>query len=1180
MRSTSAFTSESTLDLESTSSLSAVLPPLGEGNLWSLSSQPATLLQRSSLIDTTNSSIAFIDSAVPDYQTLLTQINPGTEIYLLNPLADAVTQITQVLAGRSQIASLYLVSHGQAGQLQLGTTLLNRDHLTHYTSQLQAWAQAFTTDADILLYGCYVAEGEAGNLFVEQLSQLTGADIAASDDRTGHTALNGDWVLEFTTGAIEAQPLFQPAIDQTYQAVLDGTYFNLAAGNFSQNWTATGLIVSDDDWSGVPSVIGYRGDGLTGVVGANPQTIVADGSATPIDVMANQTNPNTLTTGGIAEFNLANPTVALQASGTADAPQLVLHLDATGRQNVRLSLNLRDIDNSADNAITPIAIQYRIGNTGNFVNLPDGYVSDATLGFTATNITAFTRETQLTILLPTAVNNQSQVQVRMLTTNATGNDEWVGIDDIQVTSSAIAANAIPVAVADTYTVAENGTLTTAPTVTSLLLDSDLGNYIGQSDYYRYTPYTGLFTATRNFDNGVSISYTEPGVGGHWWYLDFAAANDQLLTPGLYPGATRYPFQAATVPGVSVGGDGRGYNMLTGEFTVNQVIYGTGNQIISFDATFQEYGDGDPATESFRGRIQYRATTGLLPGVLANDTDVEGTHLTAALVAAPANGSLIFNPDGSFTYTPNTNFSGIDTFTYVANDTIANSVPTTVTINVTGANDPPIHTLPASITTDEDTPLAFTGTNTISVTDADAGTNPIRTSLTLPTGQGTLNLTAQAGLTIAGNGTNSLQLEGTIAAINSGLSTLIYTPPTNANSTTLGGTVTLTIVSDDQGNTGTGGALTDTDTILITINPVNDAPVANNNGFSTAEDTGLTVPGAGVLGNDSDIDSAGLNAILVTGPVQGNLTLNVNGSFTYTPNANFNGSDSFTYQANDGTLTSNIATVTITVTPVNDAPIANPNSFTAVAGTPLTIAAPGVLNNDTDLENDLLQVLLVTAPTQGTLSLNPDGSFTYTAGISFSGTDSFTYRVNDGTADSNIATVGLTVTHTPPIVTAPEPVLEPIPQSVIVSTPLVNLPPELIVPKHQSMEPNQRRTLAGIQVYDLDAGDRPIRLNLTVSQGTLSLIDLTGITIVGGKNNSRNMTIVGSQAQINQVLERLVYRSAKKFRGTDAIILTVNDLHASQALTTQKSIAIDVGRKFRKAKVKGKQGIKQTPKPRR
>src|SRR5207237_1299828 len=152
----------------------------------------------------------------------------------------------------------------------------------------------------------------------------------------------------------------------------------------------------------------------------------------------------------------------------------------------------------------------------------------------------------------------------------------------------------------------------------------------------------------------------------------------------------------------------------------------------------------------------------------------------------------------------------------------------------------------------------------------------------------------------------------------------------------------------------------------------------NDSYSTAEDVALTVAAAtGVLANDTDVDGNPLTAVLGTAPTKGTLALNASGSFTYTPNANVNGADSFTYRASDGSLTSNLATVTITITPVNDAPVATNDSYSVNQDTPLTLAAPGVLANDSDVDGDSLTAALGTGPINGTLTLAPNGGFTYT-----------------------------------------------------------------------------------------------------------------------------------------------------------------------------------------------------------
>jgi VCBS repeat-containing protein len=198
------------------------------------------------------------------------------------------------------------------------------------------------------------------------------------------------------------------------------------------------------------------------------------------------------------------------------------------------------------------------------------------------------------------------------------------------------------------------------------------------------------------------------------------------------------------------------------------------------------------------------------------------------------------------------------------------------------------------------------------------------------------------------------------------------------------------------------------TVTLTITAMNDAPIAANDAYTTTEDTPLTIAAPGVLGNDSDVDSSSLTAIKVSDPAHGVVTLNADGSFVYTPTVGYYGSDSFTYKANDGALDSNIATVNLTVTHVNHAPVAVSDSYTATMNTTLMVTAPGVLTNDTDSDGNTLTAVKVTDPAHGTLTLNADGSFTYTPTVGYIGSDSFTYKANDGALDSNVVTVTLTV----------------------------------------------------------------------------------------------------------------------------------------------------------------------------
>jgi VCBS repeat-containing protein len=198
------------------------------------------------------------------------------------------------------------------------------------------------------------------------------------------------------------------------------------------------------------------------------------------------------------------------------------------------------------------------------------------------------------------------------------------------------------------------------------------------------------------------------------------------------------------------------------------------------------------------------------------------------------------------------------------------------------------------------------------------------------------------------------------------------------------------------------------TVTIEVRAVNDAPQAADNAYTVPEDTVLAVDLPGVLGNDSDPEGDDLHAELVSDPDHGSLELNADGSFNYTPEAEYHGNDSFSYRAKDGHLESEPVTVRIEVTAVNDAPAAHGDEYATDEETPLTVAGPGVLGNDTDAEGDTLTAKLESGPGHGGLSLNADGSFTYTPQADYDGPDSFTYRAHDGSVDSEPVTVTIAV----------------------------------------------------------------------------------------------------------------------------------------------------------------------------
>jgi hypothetical protein len=208
-------------------------------------------------------------------------------------------------------------------------------------------------------------------------------------------------------------------------------YLEISAGSpLNETWTNTARINAEDDWTQVVAIEGFSGNGLAPVPGTDPRAVLTDNPNNPLDVRPNQTNPATSTVDGVAEFEIANPTIALKGSDTATAPNIVIHLNTTigcVGKGVIVNFKVRDIDDSANNAVSPVATQFRVGGSGNYRNIQSAFVPDATTGPNQA-----TRVTNVSATLPVGASNQPMLDFRIITTNAVGADEWIGIDDINV----------------------------------------------------------------------------------------------------------------------------------------------------------------------------------------------------------------------------------------------------------------------------------------------------------------------------------------------------------------------------------------------------------------------------------------------------------------------------------------------------------------------------------------------------------------------------------------------------------------------------------------------------------------------------------------------------------------------------------------------------------------------------
>ena len=338
-------------------------------------------------------------------------------------------------------------------------------------------------------------------------------------------------------------------------------------------------------------------------------------------------------------------------------------------------------------------------------------------------------------------------------------------------------------------------------------------------------------------------------------------------------------------------------------------------------------------------------------VVLSGSDVDGDGLTFAVGSGPAHGSLS-GSGVSRTYTPDPDYHGPDSFTYTASDGLLTSSPATVSITVMPVNDPPTAQA-KSVSTPEDTAVNVV----LSGSDVDGD-----------------------GLTFAiESGPAHGSLSGTGA-------TRTYTPDPDYHG------------PDSFTYTASDGLLTSSPaTVSITVMPVNDPPTAQAKSVSTPEDTAVNVVLSG-----SDVDGDGLTFAIESGPAHGSLS-GTGATRTYTPDPDYHGPDSFTYTASDGLLTSSPATVSITVTPVNDPPTAQAKSVSTPEDTAVNVVLSG-----SDVDGDGLTFAIESGPAHGSLS-GTGATRTYTPDANYNGPDSFTYRVNDGTVDSAVATVSIAVT---------------------------------------------------------------------------------------------------------------------------------------------------------------------------
>jgi VCBS repeat-containing protein len=498
-------------------------------------------------------------------------------------------------------------------------------------------------------------------------------------------------------------------------------------------------------------------------------------------------------------------------------------------------------------------------------------------------------------------------------------------------------------------------------------------------------------------------------------------------------------------------------------------------------------------------ITLASTTNTVVTGTLTATDANGDPLTfSAGSTAATGGTVVISPNGNFTFTPTAGFTGPATFSFKANDGIGNSADATTTINISASvNVAPIGTA-ATISTATGT--AFTGT--LAATDANGDT-----------------LTFAAGTTAAAHGTVTINPNGTFT----------YTP--NAGFT---GTDSFSFKASD-------GTLTSANTIeTVHVGVTNSLPVVTPVTLSTPLNTALTGTLTATDANGDPLTfSAGTAA--ATG---GTVVINPNGSFTFTPTIGFTGPATFSFKANDGIGNSTDAIASVNVgAVVNVAPVVlngvgTTNFGTALAGTLTALAS--------DINGDALTFSAVTQPAHGTLTVNSDGTYSYSPNAGFSGADSFTFKANDGTLDSNVGTFNITVSA------STSPITLSLATNGTIATRLRSVTALDANAALINVDPSVSFANATITASITAGGDSrhdkllvtKVRGSNVVVRGKKILIDGTQVATISGGTHGQQLQVTftssASQATVTSVLDRIGAKTTRSSSGdVRTVQLTVN-----------------------------------------
>ncbi|MFT5445160.1 MAG: hypothetical protein ACI9DC_000320 [Gammaproteobacteria bacterium] len=1098
-------------------------------------SQPFDLDALAASAATTSTSdvreLVFIDTRTPNYQQLLDDLQQRSQtgaldIVLLDSARDGIEQISNALAGYDDLNAVHIISHGDDGTVQLGDTLLERDNLSQYSEAISGWADALSEQADLLFYGCELAASADGKALVQGLATLSGADVAASTDLTGHSALDGDWDLEFTAGAVEHTSTFSTSLQQQWAAVLAtvtvNTFNDLSDGGITTSIATLKLLPGSDGISLREAVIATNNTaGADAIVlAAGTYNSASGGWSEDFAVNGDLDIRDTLTiTGAGASLSIIHgPSNDRVFQVHAGVTLTITDVTITGGRDT-FGAGLAMLSGSDVTLERVIVFDNRAmgGGTGGGIHNDGGTLAlgDVTLADnTANSGSAFgggLYNNGVTILEQVTINGNSAKFGGGIYNTATG----LTLNNVTISGNQAETDGGGIWTDEALT-ATHVTLALNAADSNLDLSGD-GAGIWAANGADVTLHNSIFSANTTYgaaDNVFSLGAAAlTSLGGN--VDDDGTAG--LSQPSDTSGPAGVDLQLGAL--ANNGGFTQTHTILIGSTAIN---HGVGTPLAtdqrgtardaSVDAGAYENvssltaaDDNDTTNEDIA----------LNSDVSGNDATTSGGTLSYAKASDPANGAVTVNANGTFIYTPALNVNGSDSFTYTVTDaTSGEALTQTVSITVNAVLD-------------------LTATADVDTTNEDAALNGNVSGNDSTTSGGTLSY---AKTTDPANGAVTVNANGTYT----------YTPDSNFNGAD---SFTYTVTDADSGE-----ALTRT--VNITINAVAD--------LSALDDVIATADNVAVSGdvsiNDSTTSGGTLAFAINNDATDGSVSGDGNGAFTYNPNALFTGTDTFTYTVTDANAAEGATrTVTVSVAPVNNAPTAlitpvgyavNENTILALQGTGLSVA-------DSDAGDAAIVATLSVG--EGALSVDAGGT-----GVTLAGTPSAVTltgtlaQINNLLAGASAATIGYQAINAPTAVTTLTLAVNDLGNSgfggALVGADIATLTIAAENDAPHADAGNANRVVfapaplvlhgTGLTVSDPDAGSAPILAVLNVGEGTLAIsAGSTGVIVSG--NGSSSASLTGTVTQINALLAgkagaSVDYQALAAPTTNTTLTLTVND----------------------------------------